>query len=621
MRLLGRLGETFLFSCLVLVCDGTQVMPQDLDLPTSRDALHSFDPAAEEAQLFADLMAELTADQQGALMQMVLRIQMGQMSVETREEARLLLSQVDWDKHRDRVLRLAIYRSGVLDIFSSFEVNWKILVHDFLLLFLDRLSEERLAERLLSIYQLSQDTEKGRGVLALIDRTPSLQKIGQILARYPDVPPGMRYALQHLENSIQTSDRDEIVDFITADMGPERIAAYNVEFDESLLAEATVGAVIKSTLCPDDKMPCRQAVCKVIKPYALAALEEELVILTDLVDYFEKWGPSYELGEIPLAEMFKEAKDALSREVMIREEQGHLREAWEYYKDDPRVKVPELFAPSTENVTFMEFIEGFKIVDAYRDNPELRSKLAVRLDRIMTYEVLFSGQEEAIFHGDPHAGNVFYVPDEKDPYRIGLLDWGLRGKLRKEDRKQLIQLLLGVRLNHEKRIRNNVGVLVHGGWPEDEKKREEIRRIAVESLGRASRRDGFQVLSDILWSLTRAGYRLDFDLALFIKAQITITGLLHDLDPSFKQGRNTLDQVEGQVTREMPKRLLNTIYFPRWNSHDYPSMLSNEDIKDVQIQSLGRSLKKLGKLFRRALCGGSGEIVDDGGGLAGALGD
>jgi len=42
-------------------------------------------------------------------------------------------------------------------------------------------------------------------------------------------------------------------------------------------------------------------------------------------------------------------------------------------------------------------------------------------------------------------------------------------------------------------------------------------------------------------------------------------------------------------------RLLNTVYFPNWNSHAYPSMLSNADVFRYSTQQLGRGTKSLGK--------------------------
>ena len=95
--------------------------------------------------------------------------------------------------------------------------------------------------------------------------------------------------------------------------------------------------------------------------------------------------------------------------------------------------------------------------------------------------------------------------------------------------------------------------------------------------------------------LAREGYSIRFNTAMFIKSQLTIAGILVELDPEFSQGDYLMDRVSGQVFRETHTRLLRTVYFPAWNSHSYPSMMSNEDVKDIQMQRTGATFKKIGK--------------------------
>ncbi len=118
-------------------------------------------------------------------------------------------------------------------------------------------------------------------------------------------------------------------------------------------------------------------------------------------------------------------KAALSSEIRISDEQTNLASAEAYYADNPRIHVPRLHPLSTENVTAMEFVVGDKITDAHLGRPDARREMARRLSDVLTIDVIFASEEEAIFHGDPHAGNVFHISeDATDPYQIALLDWG-----------------------------------------------------------------------------------------------------------------------------------------------------------------------------------------------------
>ena len=216
----------------------------------------------------------------------------------------------------------------------------------------------------------------------------------------------------------------------------------------------------------------------------------------------------------------------------------------------------------------------------------------------MTYEVLFSREEVALFHGDPHAGNVFHVEDGSgDPYRIALLDWGLASEFSRREREKMIQMLLGLTLKDAKRLANNVDMLVQ--WDPETAEERETMRLRIEELLAEQKEQGqqglFALLDELIAALARDGYSVRFSATMFIKSQLTISGILAELDPEFEQDQYVMDRLGGQVTRELHTRLLRTVYFPAWNSHSYSSMMSNEDVKDIQAQRAGSGFKKVGK--------------------------
>ena len=244
----------------------------------------------------------------------------------------------------------------------------------------------------------------------------------------------------------------------------------------------------------------------------------------------------------------------------------------------------------------MGFIHGQKIADAFPGQPQARARLARYLVDALTLDVLLSPHEMALFHGDPHAGNVFHVLDNpQDPYRIALLDWGLSGEFSREQRAQLMQLFLGVRLNHAKRLRNHMGALIEGEDWASPQGQETFSIIVEETLAEKGQGRIFDVLSQLMGKAAQRGYKIRFNIGLFIKSQITVGGILSELDPELDQDQYLMDRISGRVFKEMPKRLLYTLWFPAWNSHSYPTQLSNEDVKDVQFQAWGRGLKTAGK--------------------------
>jgi len=336
----------------------------------------------------------------------------------------------------------------------------------------------------------------------------------------------------------------------------------------------------------------------VLKPRAVAALGEDLEIIDRVLAYLERHGQFYDIGDTPLVDIFHEIREALSREVRVSDERKNLIRAREYYGDAAGIEVPAVLPFSTENVTCMEFVEGVKVTDAFSDSPPDRAKLARRLSDALTYDVVFSTKDPALFHGDPHAGNVFHSPSAADPYRIALLDWGLSAEFTLEERRQLAQLMLGLYLSDEKRLGNHAEVLVErdpSSTAPAAEDRARIRQSAAALLEEGGSQEMFGLLDELLTELAKEGFRIRYAATIFIKAQLTIAGILKELDPDFDQDDYVMDRIQGQVFRELGPRLLRTVWFPSWNSHEYRSLLSNEDVKDVQVKRTGRCFKKVGK--------------------------
>jgi ubiquinone biosynthesis protein len=475
--------------------------------------------------------------------------------------------------------------------------RWRPLIHDAFLLFLDGMSEERFVERLVAQASLPRDASRGDRVLAFVADAPSLQKLAQILARNPELPSDLRSSLQTLENGLSSVRYDEILGVIQREMPSSTAEEYGIAFEESLLAEASVGAVIKAAYRIPGSEALERAACKVLKPRAVAALGEDLELIDRVLAYLERNAEFYDIGDTPLVDIFVEIRDALSREVQVADERKNLIRAGEYYTGDPGILVPAVLPFSTENVTCMQFVEGVKVTDAFPDLPRDRAVLARRLSDALTFDVIFSPQDPALFHGDPHPGNVFHSPSPADPYRIALIDWGLAAEFTLEERKQLAQLMLGLYLSDEKRLANHAEVLVEpdSSAPLDAEDRTRLRESAAEVVKGSGSQEMFALLDELLTELAREGFRIRYSAAIFIKSQLTIAGILKELDPDFDQDDYVMDRIQGQVLREIGPRLLRTVWFPSWNSHEYRTLLSNEDVKDVQVKRTGRFCKKVGK--------------------------
>jgi ubiquinone biosynthesis protein len=586
----GPLGWPCVALCLV-----SAPAPAQVELPTPLDHYETYDLARAARQLALQMMVQVPEEQRAPAMDLLQMVRSTPGRKLTDQEASAVPEGIRWQRWRPQILDLLLHASHILEVVPPSHRDWLPLTHDCLLLFLDRLSEDRLIERLVDQVNLPRDASRGERILAFISRTPSLQKLAQIIARNPAFAPDVRQALQTVENGLATMSDAEARALVESDLGEETIDRYRIQLADHVLAEATVGAVLPATFAWPGSATREEAVCKVLKPEAVSAMKEDLRIVDEVLAYLERNRGFYRLGDAPLVDMFVEVRDALSREVRVEDERRNLVRAWSYYRDDDKVVVPEVYPFSTASVTCMERIRGRKITDAFPGHPRERARLARRLSDALTFDVIFSTRESALFHGDPHAGNVFHVEDSgPDPYRIALLDWGLCGEFSREDRKRLVQLLVGLQLGDGKRLAENIDVVLARGPRTAEARRlmrETLEKISADSAGAG----WFEVLDRVLTRLAADGYAIRYEAALFIKSQITIAGMLEELDPTFEQDKYLMSRVSGQAFKELPVRLLRTVYFPAWNSHSYRSMLSNEDVKDVELRRVGHGLKKVAK--------------------------
>ena len=556
---------------------------QELELPTPLEHYLRYDWEADARALALELAASAPEDVRARAAALL--------ESSTPEEVRTLLDSLDWRRYRGRLESLLLHGSRVLEVVPEGAARWRPLVHDAFLLFLDGMSDERFVERLVAQASIPRDASRGDRVLAFVADAPSLQKLAQILARNPELASDLRESLQTLENGLSSARYDEILDVIRRELPSSAIEEYGIVFEDHLLAEASVGAVVEASYQTTGSDAVERSACKVLKPRAVASLAEDLELIDRVLAYLEKHADFYDIGDTPLVDIFHEIREALSREVQVADERKNLIRAREYYRDVPGILVPAVLPFSTENVTCMEFVEGLKVTDAFPGLPRDRAELARRLSDALTYDVIFSPKDPALFHGDPHAGNVFHSPSPLDPYRIALIDWGLAAEFTLDERKRLAQLMLGLYLKDEKRLANHAEVLVEPD-PED---RTRIRDSAAAVVEDSGSQEMFALLDELLTELAREGFRIRYSAAIFVKSQLTISGILNELDPDFDQDDYVMGRIQGQVFRELGPRLLRTVWFPSWNSHEYPSLLSNEDVKDVQVKRTGRFFKKVGK--------------------------
>jgi ubiquinone biosynthesis protein len=285
--------------------------------------------------------------------------------------------------------------------------NWRPPVRDAMMFVVTRLSPARLAPKLLEQIDLPAKTSPEVRLLRLIAKVPGLQKLGQVIARNQHLHPALRRALAKLENGIRDVQPEDIRVIVQKTLGP-KFKAYAVEISPTILKEASVSAVIRFTWQNPETRKRERGVFKVLKPHIPEYFSEDMDYLQHLAEYFGDRHHTYGFAPHLIPDTFRKVRRLLRHEVNFSREQKTLIEAHALYRGFPGVRIPQLIRPlCTPTITALTEEPGIKVTSAAARLPAARRrKVAEQLVEALVAVPLFSSTPDAIFHGDPHAGNL-----------------------------------------------------------------------------------------------------------------------------------------------------------------------------------------------------------------------
>ncbi len=400
--------------------------------------------------------------------------------------------------------------------------------------------------------------------LGLLARScPVLQKLGQILARDQRLAPELRGHLRELESLPPSVSLETIQQLLREELGP--LEQRGVTLLPPAIAEASVAVVI-----PFRQEGCdTQGVFKLLKPGIEDRLERELALLERVGEHLDQRCDELQIPHLDYQQSFQHVRGKLQDEVRLEMEQRHLVEAREFFVDERRVQIPVLFEHCTARVTAMERVTGGKVTDHTRSGARQKRRLAALVAQALIARPLFSTTDRALFHGDPHAGNLFLTDDG----RLAILDWSLVGTLGKLEREAVTQVLLGAMMLDAEHIISELEQLAD---------RSRLDRAALHAIVqrwiRKIRRGHLPGLGWLLGMLDEATQfarlRVGADLMLFRKSLHTLEGVVAEVGECSGQiDRALCMEFVRHFAWEWPKRWF------RWpGSRDFATRLSNLDL-------------------------------------------
>jgi ubiquinone biosynthesis protein len=380
---------------------------------------------------------------------------------------------------------------------------------------------------------------------ALEELGPTFVKLGQVLAGRADLfGPEWIAQFEQLHSHAPPADAQALRVQLIEDLGapPEDVFA---QWDPQPLAAASIAQVHAATLGDGTDV-----VVKVRRPGIRALIDADLRLLERLAAMAEReWPDLQPYGPVGLVRQFGRS---LRRELDLAAECRHAERVAANFVNLPEVVIPRVYWDWTgERVNVQQRIRGVA-------GPDLARLAAAGLDRRLLAQrganaVLKMIVQDGFFHADPHPGNVFYLPGN----RLAFIDFGMVGRLGPERRDQLLRLMLGLVQRQPQAVAD---VLLD--WAGDAQLDE---AALLEDI------DGFvdqyhgvplaklqlgQMLADVTGILLSHHLTLPSDLALLIKAFITLEGMGRALDPEFHMADQALPLLRAAVRERYRPRAL-----------------------------------------------------------------
>ena len=436
--------------------------------------------------------------------------------------------------------------------------------------------------------------------LALEELGPTFVKLGQILAGRADLfGPEWIAEFEKLHSHVPAVPLEALLPQLLADLGgePQDIFA---RFDVEPLAAASIAQVHRAQLKDGTEV-----IVKIRRPGITDVIEADLRLLGRLAALAEAEMPSLKPYRPQL--LVREFAKSLRRELDLAAECRHAERIATNMQQLPHIVIPRVHWTHTgERVNVQDFVGGISgdqldqlTLEAGFD----RSLLAER----GAHAVLKMIVQDGFFHADPHPGNVFYLSDN----RIAFIDFGMVGRLSERRREELLQLLLGL---VERNPQTVADVLLD--WTGDDHG-VNLSQLETEIEGFVDQYHGTplaqlslgQMLGDVTAILRDHHLGLPSDLALLIKAFISLEGMGRGLDPSFHMATQATPMLR-QVVRDgyRPqviatrawKTLRRTLALAEQLPHDISRLLRNARRGRVHVGIELAHLKRVGDQIDRA---------------------
>lgn len=263
---------------------------------------------------------------------------------------------------------------------------------------------------------------------------PVFIKLGQVVASRNDLfPEGFCRELSRLQDKADaTLSFEEVRGRLLELWRCDDLSQECIEFEVTPIGSASIGQVYRARLVDGTEV-----VVKVRKPGVSELVDSDFAVLHRLVRL--AGALSSRVRGFRLPELVEQLERAVRSEIVFRTELLNIREVEANFTDVPQVVVPTVSPKlSGPGVLVMGYLDGTSLTkeEALPPAEQDRQQLLETFIDAFLKMILVDG----VFHADPHDGNLFVLPGN----RIGLVDFGMVGRLSPRRRFELLHFLLAI---------------------------------------------------------------------------------------------------------------------------------------------------------------------------------
>lgn len=349
---------------------------------------------------------------------------------------------------------------------------------------------------------------------------PTFIKFGQMLGQRPDLlPRSLILELRKLQDEVPPEEYSAIRTQVEKSL-QSPIQDIFSSFEDKPLAAGSLAQVHQAELRSGNQV----VAVKVQRPNIREVIEKDLYILEVIARQLHERMETARVYDFP--NLVRELKKSMRREIDFTLEARNMKIVRENLSLVPGIYIPKVYeGHCTRHVLTMELVKGNKLKDQPLESLTQRKELALAGIHATAKQIL----EDGFFHADPHPGNLLLTHRQS----LCLLDWGMVGRLTKQMRYQIIDLIRAMAEKDSEKVMETLIQMSPGEASPDRRLLQRDLLIQLDTYHSVPIRQ-FNIghlMLDITELLREHNMRIPMDLAFTIKALITSEEIARDLYP------------------------------------------------------------------------------------------